>query len=169
MNGFGLQKAIGMVIAFLGVVVLLFFSGSPNAQLPDNHLLGDALVLLNALAFSWFLVGSKPMLSKYAAFPFMAYCYIISASVFSGIYLTQHQLQFGNLGLAFLQRMTWQEWLLIGYAVLFASIGSYTLNNFALKRTNPSMVAIYIFIQPVVSAITGYYLLREKSSAPAWR
>jgi len=159
---FNFKKLVGVITAFIGVVVLLMFSGSPSAPLPPHYLLGDGIVLLNALSFAWFLVGSQKILTKYSAFSFMAYCYVVSAGLFSVAYFGEHQIRYGTWGLEFLSRLGWFHWCLIAYVVLFASIGTYTLNNFALKRTSPSIVAIYIFIQPVISAVSAYYVLGER-------
>jgi len=154
-------KLAGVITAFIGVVILLMFSGSPSAPLPPHYMVGDLIVLLNAFAFAWFLVGSREILSRYSSFSFMAYCYIVSAALFSVCYLGGEQILYHQFGLGFLQHLGWQTWLLILYVVVFASIGSYTLNNFALKRTSPTVVAIYIFLQPMISAATGYYVLGE--------
>lgn len=158
---FHLYKLTGIITAFAGVSVLLFFSGSPAAPLPDSYLWGDLIILFNALAFSWFLLGSQKMLKKYQAFQFMSYCYIVSAMLFSTLFVGQSLVSGQFQELLFFTKMSLNDWLLIGYVVFFASIGSYTLNNYALQRVNPSIVAIYMFIQPIISAVTGFYLLGE--------
>lgn len=159
---FQAQKLIGVFTAFIGVTVLLLFSPSPNVTLPPNYLIGDLIILVNAFAFAWFLVGSQRILNHYRAFSYMAYCYIISAALFVVCYFGKNKILHGHFGLGFLNHIGWEQWALIAYVVIFASIGSYTLNNFALKRTSPSVVSIYIFIQPVISAVTAYYLLGER-------
>jgi drug/metabolite transporter (DMT)-like permease len=161
LEAFHIQKVLGIIVGFAGVAILLFFTSSPGAPLPASYLTGDFIVLLNAIAFSWFLLGSQAMLQKYKEFPFMAYCYIVSAVLFAALFFAGHLAKQGSLGLEFLNKLDMGQWLLIAYVVLFASIGSYTLNNYALKRVNPSIVAIYIFIQPIISAVTGFYLLGE--------
>lgn len=158
------QKLAGIIIGFVGVAVLLFFTKKPGVPLPETYLVGDAIVLFNAMAFSCFLLGSQKMLRKYSSFSFMAYCYMISAVVFSTLFLGGNQVMNGHSGLGFLQHFHLQGWELIVYVVLFASIGSYTLNNYALRRVSPSIVAVYCFIQPIISAVTGYYLLGEPFS-----
>jgi drug/metabolite transporter (DMT)-like permease len=158
---FHFYKLIGILIAFIGVSILLFFSGSPDTPLPDGYLWGDLIILLNALAFSWYLLGSQKILQKYEPFQFMAYCYISSAVLFSALFVGQSLVSRQFEELLFFTRMGWNDWLLMGYVVVFASIVSYTLNNYALKRVNPSIVAIYMFIQPIISAVAGFYLLAE--------
>ncbi len=160
-EGFHIYKLTGIITAFSGVSILLFFSGSAQAELPGSYLWGDAIILMNAMAFSWFLLGSQQILKKYQPFQFMAYCYIVSAVAFSLLYIGQNLLS-GNWGaLLFFNKMSLTDWLLIAYVVFFASIGSYTLNNYALRRVSPSIVAIYMFIQPMISAVAGFYLLHE--------
>lgn len=157
---FHLQKLLGIFVAFTGVAVLLFFSKNPGTPLPDTYIQGDLIVLLNAVGFSWFLIGSHSMLKKYNSFSFMAYCYIVSAVVFAAIFLgVNANDQGGPVG--FIGGITPSGWSLVAYVVLFASIGTYTLNNYALSRVDPSIVAIYIFIQPVISAFSGHRLLGE--------
>ncbi len=156
-----IQKVLGIITGFAGVSVLFFFSKSPDAPLPENYLWGDFIVLLNAAAFSWFLLGSQKMLEKYNSFSFMAYCYIVSAALYLGVFTFESVVTAGKIGFGFLTQMDWLSWALIAYVVLFASIGTYTLNNYALRRVTPSIVAAYVFIQPLISAVTGYYLLNE--------
>lgn len=156
-----IQKILGILIGFAGVSILFFFSKNPNTPLPSTYLTGDFIVLLNAIAFSWFLIGSQKILQKYSSFSFMAYCYIVSAILFSVLFVGENLITKQQTGFAFLQQLDSSAWLLVAYVVAFASIGSYTLNNYALRRVTPSIVAIYIFIQPLISAITGFYLLGE--------
>lgn len=158
---FHFYKLTGIFMAFSGVSVLLFFSSSPGIPLPQTYLWGDLIILVNALAFSWFLLGSQKMLQKYQPFQFMAYCYITSAILFSVLFVGQNLVSGHFEALLFFTRMSVMDWLMMGYVVFFASIGSYTLNNYALKQVTPSVVAIYMFIQPIISAVAAFYLLHE--------
>lgn len=164
---FHYQKLMGIITGFAGVSVLLFLSAAPGTPLPPTYILGDLIVLLNAIAFSWFLLGSHKILQQYRAFPFMSYCYIVSAGLFIALFVGEGWVTGRTLeSFMFLFRMNPVHWLLMMYVVLFASIGSYTLNNYALQRTSTTTVAVYLFIQPVISAVTAYYLLGEPLNAP---
>jgi drug/metabolite transporter (DMT)-like permease len=160
-ESFHIKKLNGIAMAFMGVLVLLLFSGGPDVALPPDYLVGDAVVLMNSLSFAWFLVESKKMLARYNPFSFMSYCYMASTILYTVFYLLGNWIKTGTLGLSFMTTLGGMDWLLVLYVVVFASITTYTLNNFALKRTNPSVVAIYIFIQPIISAVTAFYLLGE--------
>ena len=152
------QKLLGIGVAFLGVAWLLLSKHS-TVPLPSTYLVGDAIILLNTLAFSGFLIGSQDVLKQYPSFSFMAYGYIISGLLYAAVYF-QGVLP-DSADPAFVFTLSPLPWGLVAYMVLFASIGTYTLNNYALSRIEPSVVAVYIFLQPVLSAILGYYLLGD--------
>jgi drug/metabolite transporter (DMT)-like permease len=124
--------------------------------LPETAWLGDVLVLLNAAGFSWYLIGNQSLMRKYPAFSVMAYQYLISALVALLIF---RQETFSLLEK--IPALPNDILCLIAYTVFFASIATYTLNNYALKRTTPATVALYIFIQPVLSAVLGHFILHE--------
>ena len=49
----------------------------------------------------------------------------------------------------------------MAFAVIGATVTTYLLNVWALKRAQASRVALYIFLQPVVAALLGVMLLAE--------
>ncbi len=165
-ESFQSRKLIGILLGFFGVTILLFFTKSPDTPLPPLYLLGDAIVLLNAAAFGWFLIESRKTLQTMGSFPFMSYCYLASALVYMPIFFTENLLNpasqsFSMARFGGITALTPMSWALLAYVVLFASIGSYTLNNYALKRTNTTIVAVYIFLQPVISALAANLVLGE--------
>jgi drug/metabolite transporter (DMT)-like permease len=42
-------------------------------------------------------------------------------------------------------------WLAVGYIILFPTVGAYYLNSWAITRMPPSVVAIYIYLQPLLA------------------
>lgn len=153
---FSPRKMAGILIAFAGVTLLLM-NRHPGTPLPPDYLLGDVIILLSSLGFSWFLIGSQSLLKRYSSFSMMAYGYIVSALVYAGFFATRAP----EPGLGFLGGVSTSGWILMAYIVLLASIGTYTLNNYALSRTGPSTVAVYIFAQPVLSAVFACFILNE--------
>jgi len=53
-----------------------------------------------------------------------------------------------------------RTWLLGAFIVLGPTVGAYALNTFALKRLDSSVVAFFIFLQPLIattlSILRGY-------------
>ena len=48
--------------------------------------------------------------------------------------------------------------------MLFPTVGTYFLNMFALRRVPASLVAIYIYVQPVIGALMAAAMLGERPS-----
>jgi drug/metabolite transporter (DMT)-like permease len=117
--------------------------------------LGDLLTLSNALSFSLFLVLSKSLLSRTDA---------ISA--------TAVLMAFGT---AWIALVGWPEllaldvgavsastWALVGYIIVFPTAGAYLLQYWALTRVESSVVAFFIYLQPLVATTLSVLLFGER-------
>ena len=65
-----------------------------------------------------------------------------------------------------MQALAAADWVRMAYVVLGATVLTYALNLFALKHTQASRVALYIFLQPVVATVLSVLVLGE---AVTWR
>ena len=55
-------------------------------------------------------------------------------------------------------------WLALGGVVLFSTILAYYWNAWALARVEPSVVAVYIYLQPLIGTVLAIFILGE-----AWK
>ncbi|MCV5277342.1 DMT family transporter, partial [Escherichia coli] len=62
----------------------------------------------------------------------------------------------------------WNVWLIVAYIVLVPTVGAYYLNAWALGRVAPSSVAIYIYLQPLISFAVAPLVLGERIDHRAW-
>jgi drug/metabolite transporter (DMT)-like permease len=53
-------------------------------------------------------------------------------------------------------------WFLVLYIALVATLLPYLLNAWALARVNPSIVAVYIYLQPLIGFFMAVVFLGEK-------
>jgi len=158
---FNKKRLGGIALAFIGVATLLLSKPDKN-PLPTTYVQGDLLILLAASGFAWFLIASQGLLKEgVKSFSLMAYCYLFSAVLFSALFWGGATAGYHDISYDFLNKMDLNGWLMLFYVVVFASIGTYTLNNYALKKTKPSVVSAYIFIQPVLTAFLGVWALHE--------
>ena len=145
-----LAAAFGSVLAFLGVVVVTLM-GHGHA---DLTLAGKTLVMLVAPA-SWALysVFTKPLVTRYG-----------------GLFVTGVTLSLGALtmvpigikyGIAPLASFQARHWFWLAFLALLSTVAGYAVWNQALKRRAASQVAVYIYIQPVITAIAAYFLLHD--------
>jgi drug/metabolite transporter (DMT)-like permease len=59
-------------------------------------------------------------------------------------------------------------WLVVLYIILVPTVGCYYLNAWALARVEPSTVAIYIYLQPLIAFALAPLILNEKWNSRTW-
>jgi drug/metabolite transporter (DMT)-like permease len=64
--------------------------------------------------------------------------------------------------LAFDYRVSGKAWASLAAIVLFSTVIPYLLNFWALQHIDASRVAIYVFLQPLVSTLLAILLLDER-------
>lgn len=148
------QIIIASLLSLLGVVVVL---GKNIWVFNANIMLGDGLVFLAMICWSFYTVFSKPYVHKYGSLQLALLLLIGAVIVYSpwGIYrLTQADLQI----------ISWKAWLSIAFLGVFSSGMSY-LNYFAiLRRINPSRTGLIISTHPPAtiffSVLLGFEVLK---------
>jgi drug/metabolite transporter (DMT)-like permease len=147
-----LAKLVGLGVAFTGALVIV---GVDRFQ--GGRLLGNLLIVANSLSFSIYLVISRRLLEKYRTMTVVTWTFVFGAL---GV------LPFGARDLiAEAPLVSTGTWLRALYIVLFPTVGTYFLNAFALRRVPSSLVAVYIYLQPVVGALLAAWRLDERPSA----
>jgi drug/metabolite transporter (DMT)-like permease len=161
---FSLQKIMGLVIGFSGVVLLLCLK-NPNGLSSGGSLLGDVMMMGNALCFSLYMIGTQPLVRRYPAFSVMSYGYLSAFLLMLMTTPLAHQVgwlpSFGELAQTLLGNQDGNGWFSLAYIVVLTGIGAYSLNNFALRRLPSSTVSIYSYTQPLMGAVLGAVFLNE--------
>jgi drug/metabolite transporter (DMT)-like permease len=73
-------------------------------------------------------------------------------------------LPFGATSLArsgALSTMPPSAWAAVAFIILVPTVGSYWLNAWALKRSAPSVVATYVYLQPLLTGLLAVLLQGE--------
>jgi len=111
--------------------------------------------LLNATSYAIYLVIVKPLMKKYHPITVTTWVFIF--------------------GWCFVIPVGWKEfsvidwntfpphiWTELGFIVLFTTFLAYLLNMFALKYATPSVVGIYIYMQPALATLIALLLNRDE-------
>jgi drug/metabolite transporter (DMT)-like permease len=146
------QKIAGMAVCFAGVAVLLL--EKPGAA-SGAHWTGDLMMIAAGGVFAWYTILMKDVAHLYDT-------------------LTLNALVFG-LGAVLLvpfcanatARVQWHHlsgraWSGLGFMVLFGSVVAYLIYGFALQKLAASTVASFSYLQPVMAAMLGVWLLGER-------
>ncbi|MFM2048534.1 MAG: hypothetical protein RI955_1082, partial [Bacteroidota bacterium] len=148
-------KTSGIVLGALGAATLILFGKELTSG--TNTLLGDTLVLLNAMCFALYLVMVKPLMHKYHPLTVVLWIFALG-SIFvlpTGIY------QFSKIEWS---TFTVNIWLAVASVVIGATFIVYLLNSVALKHASASVVSIYMYLQPLVAAAVSLSFGKEEFS-----
>ncbi|HLF23317.1 MAG TPA: DMT family transporter, partial [Burkholderiales bacterium] len=144
-----LPKVLGVGLAFGGVVALV-----GGANFGSQNFVGNAMIAANALSYSVYLVASRPQLERHDPLTLVAWTFALGALVM----LPLAAPDFLRLPWS---AISWTTWAGLAYIVIFPSVVTYYLNNWALKRVPSSMVANFVYLQPLVAAALAIPLLGE--------
>lgn len=145
------RRGMGIAVALAGVLVLL---DPANFSLADDHLVGNALILVNALSYAFYLVISRPILQRVEPLTVTAWLFIFGS-------LMVLPLTLMTTGTAPLMELSPFLWLILAYVILGPTVGTYVLNLVGLSRVASSTVAVFIYVQPVATVLMAWGLLDE--------
>jgi drug/metabolite transporter (DMT)-like permease len=150
-------KVVGLSVACVGAMVIV---GAGRFTSGGGRLVGNLLVTLNSLSFAIYLVISRRLLAKYQPLTVVSWTFVFGAL---GI------LPFGLLPLVrAAPQLSHSTWACVLFIALFPTVGTYFLNMFALRRAPASLVAIYIYLQPIVGALLAARTLGERPSGDTY-
>jgi drug/metabolite transporter (DMT)-like permease len=139
------RTAFAMALATVGVLTL---TGIQDVSI------GNLLVTVNSLAYAGYLVGVRPMLQKHGAITTIAWVFTYGALM----------LAFVGLSPAIHDAPTWSPLAveLVGFCILVPTIFAYLANAWALEHAKPSLVAAYIYLQPLLVTLSAALYLGER-------
>ena len=145
------RKIVGVVVGFIGVVVVIFERGVSASM---EFLLGNLLIAVAVVAWGLYSVFGKRLISRYGA---------VGASSLTLIYGT---VMFFPIGIwstvsypyATLTTSNWGEIL---YLAIITSVVSYFLWYFALGRIEAGKAALFANFQPVLTTVLMVVLLGQ--------
>ena len=144
-------KIAGILLACIGVVLLI---DPRNASFSSDTTLGDLLVVLNSLSYGVYVAISKNIVMRNGAFRSIMWIFLF-ASFFCvplGVY---------SMRTVDLTAVTPVIWMCVLYTTIIGTLVPYFLNAWALARVNPSTVAVFVYLQPVVGFTLAVLFLGE--------
>ena len=148
------RKIIGIVLAACGVIYLI---NPLNASFSSATTQGDILIILNSLSYGTYIAISKKIIGKYGALKSIAWLFLFASII--NVPIGIFSLQSVNLA-----EISASAWLVVAALVLFPTILAYYWNAWALARVEPSVVAVYVYLQPLIGTFLAIFLLGEHFS-----
>jgi drug/metabolite transporter (DMT)-like permease len=147
-------KIAGIVLAGGGGVYLI---DPQNASFSSATTRGDVLVILNSMSYATYIAVSKRLITHYGALKSIAWLFLFASVVNVPVGLI-------SLSSVNVSQIASSAWLALGGIVLFSTILAYYWNAWALARVEPSVVAVYIYLQPLIGTVLAIFILGE-----AWK
>jgi drug/metabolite transporter (DMT)-like permease len=144
-------KVLGIALAAAGIIFLI---DPRNASFSSQTTLGDLMIIANSLSYGIFVATSKDTITRNGAFRSTMWIFIFASIVCVPLGLW-------SLSTIDATAITTNIWLLVVYVAVIATAGPYLLNAYALSKVNPSIVAVYIYLQPIIGFILAVIFLNE--------
>ncbi len=143
-------RLLGIAVAFAGCVILV---GPDELSLSSSHLLGSGMILVNAACYGIYLAIARKVSGRYDPFTILAILFVIGLPLVAplGVYAWTAAAPLTAAGVAFL-----------AFLILVPTVGAYSLIQIGLRRAESSLVASYMYLQPVFATIAAAILLDER-------
>ena len=152
-------KALGIGTGLTGALVLILFGVKTQANAP-NIPLGNTLFIINAMAYSLYLIMVKPLVAKYSSVTLMKFFFLFAIAI--------------NLPIGY-SEFTEVQWFALSFdaiwklafVVIATTVLTYLFNIYALKQLKPSTVGAFIYLQPLIA--TGFAIFVGSDQLTAFR
>ena len=136
------KKLLGIVLGGIGTVILIIY----GKKFAYTTAIGDLYVLINAISYGIYIVLVKKLMQKYHPIT------VIMWVLFFGSLLVA---PFGGREMLTANYAAFPPvvWASVIFVVIGATFFTYTLNATALRTVNPSVVGIYIYLQPFIATL----------------
>jgi len=144
-------KAMGVIVGFLGVTLLVTGQGPSNST-GQSHLFGDLLLAATAVTIALVFIYSKPLAMERG-----------DRAVTGGIVLTTSilLLPFAPLGQTVQTISDPTVWSYIVVLAVFGTVGAYYFFSKSVERVSPTVSSIILPIEVVVSTILSVLIFHE--------
>jgi drug/metabolite transporter (DMT)-like permease len=152
------RVAAGVFLAACGVVYLINPAGA-NFSRTTN--IGNVLLLVNSMSYGAYLAISQNMIKRYGALTVITWIFVFGSFItlpVGGYHLSKIHLSSVPFGV----------WVAVLYIILVPTVASYYLNAWALGRVAPSVVAIYVYLQPLIAFVVAPLALGERLNSRTW-
>jgi drug/metabolite transporter (DMT)-like permease len=151
--GIGHERASVRLVAGLGssVAGVAWLTGVGKLDV------GGLIVLANCASYAAYIVWSRETVRRLGAFTVVTWIFTWGAALFAPIGLPPVVEQVAS--------WTPRAWVLLAYIVVVPTIVAYLCNAWALGRSTATLVTVYIYVQPLITALLAWVQLGQRVTA----
>lgn len=148
-----LLKTFGLMLGIGGASLLIL--SKENSAIGSNLLIGDLLVVINAISYAFYYILVKPLMQKYTALHVIRWVFtfgfvLILPFCWSQFITTEWQ-QFGST-----------QYMALIFVVLGATFFAYLFTVYGLQHLSASAAGAFIYLQPIFSSLFSFIFFREE-------
>ena len=136
-----LRHFLGITLAAAGVVYLV----DPwRADFTAHTTLGNLLLIASSFCYGAYIAVSRNLFRRYGALNVITWIFQIAALIALPISIYTWSTEgAGAVSIVLLPAVV--------YIILVPTVGAYYLNSWAIMRVSPGVVAVYIYLQPLLA------------------
>lgn len=147
-----IYKVAGLFMGISGAVVLI--TARDNTGAGSDVLLGDTLIMMNAIAYTIYMILVKPLMAKYNPV-------VIIRSIFTIGFFMMLPFCWQEYQQVQWQSFTAVAWLNLASVVILGTFLAYLFNVYGIKILGASIAGAYIYSQPFIAAAVAVIFLGE--------
>ncbi len=152
---FSVTKLVGLLLGISGALLLI--GGRGKGAPGDNIVLGDFLVILSSIAYTFYFILVKPLMDRHAPIEVVRWIFTF------GFFFTL-PLCFREFTEIQWQAFTGKHWLLLFMIVIPGTSLAYIFNVYGIKILSASTAGAYIYSQPIFAVVIAMIFLHQKLS-----
>ena len=157
----GKPVIFGLMVGFLGVAALVVGQSSGDGSGGGSYQIAATIAILLA-AMSW---ASGSIYGLKAPAPKSAILTSGMQMLSGGAVLMLASFPKGEWSTFAVADVSTNSWLGLGYLIVFGSLIGFTAYSWLLKNAQPSMVATYAYVNPVIAVLLGWLIAGETLTA----
>jgi len=148
---FSFKKTLGIILSFLGVMVVIFAQSSNEKIIFNNQfIIGCLFVLLSAFCWAVYSVVGKKLLGKYDAFVVTTYAFVLGTIFFLPVV-------FPNI-INVVLNISFNGWIAVLYLAMLCSVFGYVAWYYALSKTEAGRTAVFLNLIPLFTIILAFFI-----------
>ncbi|HEU5366103.1 MAG TPA: DMT family transporter [Hanamia sp.] len=148
-------KLVGLSLGAFGAVLLV--TQREITAPGENVVLGDILVILSAVAYTFYFILVKPLMNKYSAVQMIRWIFTIGFIMTFPFCFTQFSHITWNV-------FTFKDWFFLFLVVVPGTFLAYVFNVYGIQKLSASKAGAYIYSQPVFAVVIAVIFLKESLS-----
>jgi drug/metabolite transporter (DMT)-like permease len=148
---FSIKKSIGVLLSFLGVILVLIVQiSNENIEFNVTYFIGSIFIILSAICWSIYSIIGKRLLKIYDSFTITTYAFTIGTIFFIPFVFPNILYIFNNISII--------GWIVILYLGVICSVFAYLAWYYVLSKNEAGKSAIFLNLIPLFTIIFSFFI-----------